>query len=204
MLFVFKLCIFAVVGLVVTAVALPNPEPLLANVTASFIGMRASFADIATLLTDKARLPSRTPQSTPTAQSPAADESFDRPENTTPTSTEIAGTEPVQLGPIERGESHSDALFRQFQAWAVAQSANVTAAQEGEATSKRVAQDAPKPIVKNPRKPLPLLPKRPGGGPVLHRQDARSPRKPPQLAQNTQAQVPPSLNAESQWTLRAE
>jgi hypothetical protein len=111
--------------------------------------------------------------------------------------TAVAAVEPV----VEKVESQSDVLFRQFQAWAAAQ-ADVTPAQPDQ--DVKVVQSAPAKLAA----PQPGVQKR-QTRPVLvknapAKMSARSPRKPPQPVQNAQVQVPPSLMAERQWTLRSE
>ena len=106
-----------------------------------------------------------------------------------------APAEPV----VEKVENQSDVLFRQFQAWAASQ-ASVTPAQTDQDT--KVTQSAPAKsaaTVGLKRKKPPVVV---GNAPT--NVSTRSPRKPRQPVQNAQVQVPPSLSAERQWTLRSE
>lgn len=179
----------------VVAVLLANNSGLL------HADIAAPFANITASLFDRFRLaPADTNQSAPLVQSTADMETLTVVDKQPPApdrTTAVAPPEPV----VEKADSQSDVLFRQFQAWAAAQ-ANVTPAQPDQdvkvvrSTPAKLA--APQPVVQK-RQARPAVVKN-----APAKMSARSPRKPPQSVQNAQVQVPPSLSAERQWTLRSE
>jgi hypothetical protein len=107
------------------------------------------FADVTASLVDKSALQPGTDQSTPTIQSTADAQALPPTAKDAPTRDEIAaGPEPAGQSQTENSEPASEALFRQFQAWA---------AEEGtRAQVKPVqpAQDAPAPVVENAPAPV--------------------------------------------------
>ena len=107
-----------------------------------------------------------------------------------------APAEPV----VEKVENQSDVLFRQFQAWAASQ-ASVTPAQTDQDT--KVTQSAPAKSAANSWAEAQEAARRCSNAPT-NVSTPKSWRKPRQPVQNAQVQVPPSLSAERQWTLRSE
>ena len=179
----------------VMAVLLANNSGLL------HADIAAPFANISASLFDRLGLgPANAGQSAPLVQSTADVETLTAVDKQPPApdrTTAVAPTEPV----VEKADSQSDVLFRQFQAWAAAQ-ANVTPAQPD--PDVKVVQSAPAKLAAA----QPVLQKRQTRPVVVKnapaKMSARSPRKPPQPVQNAQVQIPPSLIAERQWTLRSE
>jgi hypothetical protein len=170
------------------------------------------FADIKASLTDISALQPGTVQSTPTipsaptgqsaaeaqaVQSTADAQALPPTAKDAPTRDEIAAApEPAGQSQTENSEPASEALFRQFQAWA---------AEEGtRAQVKPVqpVQDAPAQVVQNA--PAPAQPTQKHQG-VRHLQNARAEIRPvqnprPQVRreQNAQVQVPPVTDARAQ------
>ena len=137
----------------IAVLAMGNPVGLLAEMSASLIG-------------------SSTPQPTPAVQSAAdapalvasAAETQDLPPtiNEAPTRAEIAASEPADKDQTEKGESPSEGLFRQFQAWAAEQDAQphggpVQPAQDAQA---EIVQNVPASAAKNVRVPYRQVQKR--------------------------------------------
>ena len=144
-----------------------------------------------------------TAQSNPITESTADAETLMPVDKEAQTRNETAASEPADQRQVANAEqsqtenntSQSDVLFKQFQSWVAGQAA--------QNASAKVALSAPTRIVENRRAPIPLVKKHRA---VVHNArrepPLRSPRKPPEPVQNAQAQVPPSLSAEPQWTLR--
>ena len=131
---ILKTSIFAVtaaaIGIAILSIG--DPVALVANVTASWV--------------DKPALQPDTDPSTSTIQSIASTQ--DLPPTTTdaPTRDEIAAAvEPADQGQAEIGQPLTEALFKQFQAWAAEQEtrAQVEPAQPVQAAPAKVVQDAP-------------------------------------------------------------
>jgi hypothetical protein len=119
----------------------------------------------------------------------------------TPPVTETAAPKPVDESQAESVESSSDALFRQFQAWAAAHKDD-DRVKPAQATQNSLAkEDAPKRVVRSIRKPSTLVQKNAQPQPIANRQETtvRGPKK-KASQQGSQAQVPASLQAESQWS----
>jgi hypothetical protein len=107
------------------------------------------FAGVTASLVDKSAPQPATDQPTPTIQS-AVIQSTDAAEALPPTAKdaptrEISATETAGQTQTENSEASSEALFREFQAWA--------AEQEARALAKPV-QDAPAPVVENAPAPV--------------------------------------------------
>ena len=115
----------------IAVLAMGNPAGLLAEMSASLVG-------------------NSTPQPTPAIQSAAdtpalvasAADAQDLPPTTNEvaTRTEIAASEPAGKDQTEKSEPPSEALFRQFQAWA--------AEQDAQPSYRPLVQDVPAPVVK--------------------------------------------------------
>jgi hypothetical protein len=98
------------IGIAILSVG--NPATLFADVT-------ASFEDVTASLIDKSAPKLGTDQSTPTVQSTAGAQALPPIAQDPPTSTEIvAASEPAGQIQTENSEPVSEALFKQFQAWA--------------------------------------------------------------------------------------
>ena len=159
------------------------------------------FADVTASLTNISALQPGTGQSTPTIPSAptvqsAADAQASPPTvSGAPTRNEIAAaSEPADQSQTEISEATSEALFKQFQAWA-AERARVGPAQPVQDSPAQVVQDAPAPVAENVGAPVQPMQKHRG---VRHVQDARAESRPvqnprPQVRreQNAQVQVPP-------------
>jgi hypothetical protein len=183
--------------LVVTATAIGiailsvgNPVALLANVTASLV--------------DKSALQPGTDQSTPTIQSIAGTQDSPPTAKDAPTRDEIAAApEPAGQSQTENSEPASEALFRQFQAWAAEEGtrAQVTPVQPAQDAPAQVVQDAPAPVVENA--PAPVRPMQKQRARSV--QDARAetlhvqkPRAKARREQNARVQAPPVQDARAQ------
>jgi hypothetical protein len=148
--------------------------------------------------------PAGTGQSNPIAQSTAYAETLMPVDKEAQTRNETAASRAADQRQVvnaeqshaENSASQSDVLFKQFQSWAAAQAAQNAPA--------KVALSAPTRLAEN-RRAIPLVKKHRAVVYNARTEPAkRSPRKPPELVQNAQAQVPPSLSAEPQWTLRSQ
>jgi hypothetical protein len=187
-----KASISIALAFVVAAVLVTNSAPLYTNITASVATITAS-------LSNKLGLEPAN-QLKPLVQSAADVETLttaDKQPSAPNKTAASAPTEPV----VERVNSQSDVLFRQFQAWAAAQ-AHVTRAQPDQeskpAQSAPVKLAAPQPVVqKRPNRPVTV-----SNAPT--KASSRVQHKPARPVQDAQVQIPPSLSAERQWTLRSE
>ena len=180
----------------VVAVLLANNSGLL------HADIAAPFANISASLFDRFRLgPANTDQSTPLVQPTADVETLTVIDKQPPAPDRTTADTPTEPVVVEKSDSQSDVLFRQFQAWAAAQ-ANVAPAQPD--PDVKVVRSAPAKLAAS----QPAVQKRQTRPVVVKnapaKMSARSPRKPPQPVQNAQVQIPPSLIAERQWTLRSE
>jgi hypothetical protein len=174
------------------AVLSGNPVALVADVTASLV--------------DSLGLQPRTAPSTPTLQATADAQVSPPAAQDTPTRDEIAASEPAGQDQTEKSEPPTDALFRQFQAWAAdkdAQADVVLVQPVQDAPAKAVqngpAQDAPAQAVENDRVPLRIMREHPLVQPAHSaRAEMRvqNPRKKIRRTQN--AQVAPAQDARAQ------
>lgn len=120
--------IAAVAATGLTVLAIGNPAALLAGMSAPHVG-------------DSSSLPTPTAAAAPASIASTADAQAVPPTtNHAPARADIAASDPAGNGQAEEGES-SEALFRQFQAWAAEQAAQ---AQRGPA---QPVQDAPAQVV---------------------------------------------------------
>jgi hypothetical protein len=148
------------------------------------------FADVTASLTNISALQPGTGQSTPTipfaptVQSAADARALPPTASGAPTRNEIAaGSEPTDQTQTEISEPTSEALFKQFQAWAAAQPVKDAPVQ--------VVEDAPAPVAENVG--VPVQPMKHRG--VRRVQDARAESRP---VQNPRAQVRREQNAQVQ------
>jgi hypothetical protein len=131
---VLKACILVATATAIgiAILSMGNPGTLVAYVTASLV--------------DKSALQPGTDQSTPTIQSTADAQALPPTAKDAPTRDEIAAaSESASQSQTENSEPSSEALFRQFQAWAAEKDAQ---AQVGPVQS---VQDAPTQVVQVPR-----------------------------------------------------
>jgi len=184
--------------LVVTATAIGiailsvgNPVALLANVTASLV--------------DKSALQPGTDQSTPTIQSIAGTQDSPPTAKDAPTRDEIAAaSEPAGQSQTENSEPPSEALFRQFQAWAAEKDAQaqVGPVQHVQNARAQVVQNAPAQVAENARAPLRPMQKhrhvRPVHSARAEIRPVHNPRKKVRREQNARVQVPPAQDARAQ------
>ena len=146
---------------------------------------RRLFADVTASLVDKSALQPGTDQSTPTIQSTADAQALPPTAKDAPTRDEIAAAaESAGQSQTENSEPSSEALFRQFQAWAAEKDAQ---AQVGPVQS---VQDAPAQVAENARAASPAhakAPTRPARPKCAGRDAARakSPKKGPAGAKCT-------------------
>src|SRR5882672_5808182 len=126
------------------------------------------FADIKASLTDISALQPGTVQSTPTipvqsaaeaqaVQSTADAQALPPTAKDAPTRDEIAAApEPADQSQTENSEPASEALFRQFQAWAAEEGtrAQVKPVQPAQDAPAQVVQDAPAPVAENAPAPV--------------------------------------------------
>jgi hypothetical protein len=107
------------------------------------------FADVTASMVDKSASRPDTDQSTPTIQSTADAQVLPATENDAPSRDELAAApESADQSQMENNEPSSDALFREFQAWAAEKDAQ---AQAGPVQS---VQDAPTQVAENTRAPF--------------------------------------------------
>ena len=153
------------------------------------------FADFTASLTNISALQPGTDQSTPTipsaptVQSTADAQALPPTASGAPTRNEIAAaSEPANQSQTEISEPTSEALFKQFQAWA-AERAQVGPAQPVQDAPAQVVQDAPARVAENARAPVqPMQEHRR----VPHVQNARAESRP---VQNPRAKVRRVQNA---------
>jgi hypothetical protein len=177
------------------------------------------FADIKASLTDISALQPGIVQSTPTipsaptgqsaaeaqaVQSTADAQTLPPTAKDAPTRDEIAAApEPAGQSQTENSEPASEALFRQFQAWAAEEGtrAQVKPVQPAQDAPAQVVQDAPAPVVENA--PAPVRPMQKQRARSV--QDARAetlhvqkPRAKDLREQNAQVQAPHVTDARAQ------
>jgi hypothetical protein len=140
------------------------------------------FADTALLTNIPAPQPDTdrstpTIPSAPTVQSAAEAQALPPTTSGAPPRNEIAAaSEPADQSQTEISEPTSEALFKQFQAWA-AERAQVGPAQPVQDAPAQVVQDAPAPAAENAEASVHLMQKHRGGP---HVQDARAEIRPVQ------------------------
>ena len=172
------------------------------------------FADVTASLVDKSALQPGTDQSTPTIQSTADAQALPPAAKDASTRDEIAAaSESASQGQTENSEPSSEALFRQFQAWAAENDApaKVGPVQSGQDAPTQVVQNAaPAQVAENPaaqvaeNAPAPLRPMqkhrrvRPVQSARAEIRPAQNPRKKIQREQNARAQVSPAQDARAQ------
>jgi hypothetical protein len=177
--------VYIVIAAIVVAVVCVSRLPFFQNFTANELGVEKGGSDTLALTTADVGTSRQTDKGTPPL-------------------TETAVPKPVDESQAESVESSSDALFRQFQAWAAAHKDNDRVKPAQAVQDVPAKEDAPKRVASSIRKPPTFVQKNRDARPVAHRQEstARSPRKQPQPMQSAQVQVPASLQAESQWSRR--
>lgn len=160
------------------------------------------FADVTASLVDKSALQPATDQSTPTIQSTADAQALPPTAKDAPTRDEIAAaSESAGQSQTESSEPSSEALFRQFQAWAAekdaqAQVGPVESVQDAPA---QVVQNAPAQVAENARAALQKhRPVRPVHSARAEIRPVQNPRKKVRREQNAPVQVPPAQDARAQ------
>jgi len=187
-----KASILVVTALVIAVLLLGNPVALFANVTASLV--------------DILGLQPGAGQSTPTIQS-ASDAPALPPTAATeapPARQETAAVlGPADQGQTENSEPPTEALFKQFQAWAARNPlAQVAPAQPVQDAPARLVQNAPAQVAENARAPVRLIRDHRYVRPVQNAraeiQPVQNPRKRIRRQQNARVQVAPAQDARAQ------
>jgi hypothetical protein len=178
-----SILVATVTAIGIAFLSVENPVTLLADVTASPV--------------DKSALQPGTDQPTPTIQSAADAQALPPSAKDAPTRDEIAAaSESAGQSQMENSEPSSEALFRQFQAWAAEKDAQ---AQVGPVQS---VQDAPAQAAENARAPLRPMQKhrhvRPVHSARAEIRPVQNPRKKVRREQNARVQVPPSQDARAE------
>jgi len=175
----------------IAILSMGNPVTLVAYVTASLV--------------DKSALQPGTDQSTPTIQSTADAQALPPTAKNAPTRDEIAAaSEPAGQSQTENSEPPSEALFRQFQAWAAEKDAQaqVGPVQHVQNARAQVVQNAPAQVAENARAPLRPMQKhrhvRPVHSARAEIRPVHNPRKKVRREQNARVQVPPVQDARAQ------
>jgi hypothetical protein len=160
------------------------------------------FADVTASLVDKSALQPGTDQSTPTIQSTADAQALPLTAKDAPTRDEIAAaSESAGQSQTENSEPSSEALFRQFQAWAAEKDAQaqIGPIQSVEDAPAQVAENAPAQVAEDARAALRPMQKHRH---VRHTLNARAemrpehnPRKKVRREQNSRVQDPPAQEA---------
>jgi hypothetical protein len=163
------------------------------------------FADVTASLVDKSALQPTTDPSTPTIQSTADVQALPPTAKDAPTRDEIAAaSESAGQGQTENSEPSSEALFRQFQAWAAEKDAQakVGPVQSVQDAPAQVAEKAPAQVAENARAPLRRMQKhrhvRPVHSARAEIRPGQNPRKKVRREQNARVQVPPAQDARAQ------
>ena len=171
------------------------------------------FADVTASLVDKSALQPGTDQSTPTIQSTADAQALPPTAKDTPTRDEIAAAfDSADQSQTENSEPSSEALFRQFQAWAAekdaqaqvgpVQSVQDAPAQVQQNAPAKVAENAPAQVAENARAPLRPMQQhrhvRPVDSARAEIRPVQNPRKHVRREQNARVQVPPAQDARAQ------
>ncbi len=175
----------------IAILSMGNPGTLVAYITASLV--------------DKSALQPSTDQSTPTIQSSADAQVLPPPAKDAPTRDEIAAaSESASQSQTENSEPSSEALFRQFQAWAAEKDAQaqVGPVQHVQDATAQVVQNAPAQVAENARAPLRPMQKhrhvRPVHSARAEIRPVHNPRKKVRREQNARVQVPPAQDAPAQ------
>ena len=163
------------------------------------------FADVTVSLVDKSALQPGTDQSTPTIQSTADAQALPPTAKDAPTRDEIAtAAESAAQSQTENSEPSSEALFRQFQAWAAEKNAQaqVGPVQSVQDAPAQVAENAPALVAENARAALRPMQKhrhvRPVQSARAELRPVQNPRKKVRREQNAPVQVPPAQDARAQ------
>jgi hypothetical protein len=163
------------------------------------------FADVTPSAVSKSASQPDTDQSTPTIQSTPHAQALPPTAKGASSRDEIVATsQPAAQHQTEKSEPPPEALFRQFEAWAVEKDARsrVGYLQPVQDAPAQVAQNATAPVAENARAPLRPLQKSRHVRPVHHaRADTRSvhdPRKKVRREQTARAEVPPPQEARAQ------
>ena len=163
------------------------------------------FADVTASLVDKSALQPGTDQSTPAIQSIADAQALPLTTKDAPTRDEIAAaSESDGQSQTENSEPSSEALFRQFQAWAAEKDAQaqIGPVQSVQDAPAQVAENAPAQVVENARAALRLMQKhryvRPVQSARAELRPVQNPRKKVRREQNARVQVPPAQDARAQ------
>ena len=157
----------------------------------------ALFADVTASVADNSAVQPGTDPSTPTVQSTADVKALPPPAKDAPSRVEMAAaSEPAAQHQPENGELSSEALFREFQAWAAEQDA------QAKVTVQQPVQDAPAKAAENARVSLRLMHKHRHAKPVHNARAemrlAQHSRKKVQREQNARAEVPSAQDALAQ------
>ena len=175
----------------IAILSMGNPGTLVAYITASLV--------------DKSALQPSTDQSTPTIQPTADAQALPPTAKDAPTRDEIAAaSESAGQSQTESSEPSSEALFRQFQAWAAEKDAQaqVGPVQSVQDAPAQVAENAPAQIAENARAALrPMQKHRHVRAVQSARAELRpvqNPRKKVRWEQNARVQVPPAQDARAQ------
>ena len=155
------------------------------------------FADVTASMVDKSASRPDTDQSTPTIQSTADAQALPAIEKDASQRDEFAAVpESVGQSQMENNEPSSEALFRQFQAWAAEKDAE---AQAGPAQS---VQDAPTQVAENTRAPLRSMQKhqhtRPFHSVRAEIRPVQNPRRKVRREQNAGVKDPAAQDAQAQ------
>lgn len=163
------------------------------------------FADGTASLVDKSALQPGTDQSTPPIQSTADAQALSLAAKDVPTRDEIAAaSESAGQSQTENSEPPSEALFRQFQAWAAEKDAQaqVGPVQSVQDAPAQVAENAPALVAENARAALRPMQKhrhvRPVQSARAELRPVQNPRKKVRREQNARVQVPPAQDARAQ------
>jgi hypothetical protein len=198
--------------LVATATAIGIAILSVGNLSTLFADVTASFANVTASLIDKSAVKPDTDQSTPTVQSTADAQALLPTAQDTPIRDEVAvASEPAGQSPTETGQSQTEssepvteALFKQFQAWADEKDA------QAQVAPVHPVQDAPTQAVQNSLAQVADNP-RASSRPVQKRRNARAvhnaraeiravhnSRKKLRRERNARVQEPPAQDARAQ------
>jgi hypothetical protein len=184
-----SMLIATVTAIGVSVLSVGNPVTLFSEVTASLV--------------DNSKLQPSIDQSTPTIQSTTDAETLPPTATEAPARNEIAASGPAGQDKTETSEPPSDALFKQFQAWAAEkdEQATVGPVQQVQDVPAQVVQNAPAQAAKNARVSLQLRQEHRQVRPVHSaRAEIRmqNPRRTIRPAQNVRATVRPTQDARAQ------
>ena len=189
----------------IAVLAMGNPVGLLADLSASLVGNSTpqptpaiqSAADAPALVASAADAPALVPSAADAQALPPTT-------NEAPARVEIATSEPTGQDQTEKTESPSDALFRQFQAWAAEQDAQAHGgpAQPVQDAPAQIVQNVPAPAAQNIRVPYRQAQKRRQVRAAVRnaRAEVRAQnlRKQVPRAQDARAERPPVQDARAQ------